>query len=102
MLTAGAFAFIYLGFALLALSQQQHWTSVVAALPLPQPSAPALRRQRYLAGACLAIACAVCFADHGAGFGALMWVLLLGAGAMAVSFTLSWKPHYLRGIAKLA
>lgn len=96
-LTLAAFAAIWLSFGVLALMQEAHWTAVTghAALPLSQG------RQRLCAGLGLALGCALCVAVHGAGFGTLLAVLLLAAGAMSVAFTLAWKPHWLRGLAFL-
>ncbi|RSZ59282.1 DUF3325 family protein [Massilia atriviolacea] len=95
LLTLAAFAAIWLSFGVLALMQEAHWTTVTGQAALP----PALRRRRLGAGAGLALGCALCVAVHGAGFGTLLAVLLLGAGAMSVAFTLAWKPHWLRGLA---
>jgi len=102
LLTAAAFAVTYFAFTLLALAQEQHWSGVTRDLQLPQPSAAALRRWRGLAGTGLALGCALCVLGNGPSFGALLWVLLLGACAMAVAFTLTWKPQWLHGIARCA
>lgn len=99
LLSCAAAAGIYLAFALLALSQEEHWAASVGTQPAP-PSARLRRRWRYVAGTALALAGALCVAGHGSGFGLLLWVLMMGAGIMAVAFTLSWKPHWLRGIAQ--
>ena len=99
LLTCVAAAGIYLAFALLALSQEEHWAASVGTQPAP-PSARLRRRWRYAAGTALALAGALCVAGHGSGFGLLLWVLMMGAGIMAVAFTLSWKPHWQRGIAQ--
>lgn len=99
LLTAAAFIVTYFGFALLALAQEPHWSDVTRSLQLAHPSAAALRRWRWFAGACLALGCALCLAGNGTGFGALLWVLLLGACAMAVAFTLAWKPQWLHSVA---
>ena len=101
-LTAAAFAVSYFAFALLALAQEQHWSGVTRSLELPQPSAAALRRWRWLAGTGLALGCALCLFGNGPSFGALLWLLLLGACAMAVAFTLAWKQQWLHGVARCA
>lgn len=102
LLTAAAFAVSYFSFALLALAQEQHWSGITRSLELPQPSAAALRRWRCFAGTGLALGCALCLLGNGPSFGVLLWVLLLGVCAMAVAFTLAWKPQWLRGVASCA
>jgi hypothetical protein len=99
LLNCAAAAGIYLAFALLALSQEEHWAASVGTQPAP-PSARLRRRWRYAAGTALTLAGALCVTGHGTGFGLLLWVLMMGAGIMAVAFTLSWKPHWLRSIAQ--
>lgn len=95
LLTLAAAMAIYLALALLALSQEDHWSR--AGMP---PSTRLARRWRYLAGIVLILAGALCVAGHGAGFGLILWVMLIGAGIMAVALTLSWRPHWLGGIAR--
>lgn len=102
LLTAAAFAINYFAFALLALAQEQHWSDVTRSMELPHPPAAALRRWRCFAGTGLALGCALCLLGNGPSFGALLWVLLLGVCAMAVVFTLAWKPQWLRGVARRA
>lgn len=98
-MTAAGFGVTYLAFAVLALAQEQHWACVTGTLGLP--AAAALRRWRKLAGAGLVLGCALCLFANGASFGALLSVLMSGACAMAVAFTLSWKPRWLRGLASM-
>lgn len=100
LLTVAAFAAIWLAFGVLALMQEAHWTAVTGRSGDPQP-ARRHRLLRWCAGAALALGGALCVAVHGAGFGTLLAVLLLGAGAMSVAFTLAWKPHWLRGLAAI-
>lgn len=98
VLTAAALAAIYLSFALLALSQEGHWAAVAGA---GSASAASLRRARRGGAAGLALGCMLCLAGNGAAFGTLLAVLLLGAGAMGVAFTLAWKPRWLRAVARM-
>lgn len=103
LLTAAAFAVTYFAFALLALAQEQHWSGVTRSLELlQQPPAAALRCWRCFACTGLALGCALCLLGNGPSFGALLWVLVLAACAMAVAFTLAWKPQWLRGVARCA
>lgn len=95
LLTLAAAMAIYLALALLALSQEDHWSR--AGMP---PATRLARRWRYLAGIVLILAGALYVAVHGAGFGLILWVMLIGAGIMAVALTLSWRPQWLGGIAR--
>jgi len=95
LLTLAAAAACCLALALLALSQEEHWTRV--GMP---PATPLARRWRYVASAVLILAGVLCVAGHGAGFGLLLWVMLISAGIMAVALTLSWRPQWLAGIAR--
>jgi hypothetical protein len=95
LLTLAAALAIYLALALLALSQEDHWSR--AGMP---PATRLARRWRYVAGAILILAGLLCVAGHGAGFGLILWVMLIGAGIVAMALTLSWRPHWLGGIAR--
>jgi hypothetical protein len=84
----------YLGFALIALSQERHWSHVTG-----RDEAPARPRLNVALGAVLLfIALLLAIGSQGASFGSLLWVMLVSAGAVAVSFTLSWRPAVLRVI----
>jgi hypothetical protein len=97
LLTAAGFGVTYLAFAVLALAQEAHWTGVTGSLEAPPQTR--VRRWRQLAGAGLALACALCLLGNGPGFGVLLSVLMLGACAIAVAFTLTWQPRWLGGVA---
>jgi Protein of unknown function (DUF3325) len=84
----------YTGWALLALSQREH--RFAAAGELPPPSARRHHIVRLLAVLLLAGALGAWVAGHGGGFGTLLWMLLLAAGALAVAFTLAWRPRWSR------
>jgi hypothetical protein len=91
-----AFVASYTGFAFLALRQKPHH-SVVAADKTRAPLASALlQRNLALGSALLALSGSCCLLAQGPSFGSILWVLLLGAGAMSVLFTLSYRPHWLR------
>jgi hypothetical protein len=82
------------GFALIALTQSQHRKRVA--------EAPALQRRqawrRRAAGALLlmlALPIALWREQEG-GFGSILWVLSLTAGALLVSAGLTWKPQVFR------
>ena len=95
LLTLAAAMAIYLALALLALSQEEHWSR--AGMP---PTTKLARHWRYVASAVLVLAGLLCVAVHGAGFGLILWVMLIGAGIMAVALTLSWRPQWLARIAR--
>jgi hypothetical protein len=88
----------FAGFALLALSQARHWRAVCGT-PLEErvqaawAAGPGLVAQP---AALLAILNA-----QGPGFGSLLWGVMISAAAIAVALTLSWKPHWLRPLARL-
>jgi len=84
---------------MLALSQREHWRAAASLLPYPAPRT--LRRLRVIASLLLASALAACVAGHGAGFGMLSWILLVGAGALAVAFVLAWRSWWLGPLAFL-
>lgn len=80
------------GLAWLALAMESHWTQVRGAQPLV---AGMQRLLRALGGGALALSLALClWADH-ASMAVLVWVMALAAGALAVAFTLSWRPAWL-------
>lgn len=95
----GAAALSYLAFAWLALSQEVHRRAALEDAHASAPAAHVARRWRWSAVCGLGCAYALCLWGHGAGFGTVLWVLLMGGGAMAVAFTLSWRPRWLRALA---
>lgn len=95
--TFGALVMCCTGCALLALSQREHWSAAGGLLPYPSPHA--VRTARVIAFVLLAGTLAPCIAWHGAGFGLLLWVLLLATGGLATTFTLAWRPHWLAPLA---
>jgi hypothetical protein len=94
-LAAAVFATSYLGCAWLALRQKPHFR-LVSAQPVNAPPSTALRARLLSAGSVsLALSgCCSWFAE-GPSFGSLLWILALGTSSVAVTFTLSWRPHWL-------
>lgn len=88
-----------LGFALLALNQERHFAS---SCPERVPAPDASRAQCALGFLSVASALPVCIVAQGAAFGSLLWAMLLPGAAMAVAFTLAWRPHWLRPVAAAA
>lgn len=88
----------WLGFALLALSQERH---LVRFYQSNVPPAPSLRAQRAIGFIAIGASLACCIAGQGVSFGSLLWVLSLSAAAMAIALTLTWCPHWLYGLARV-
>ena len=61
------------------------------------PLAPATARILRVFGAlALAVSLALCLAVDHASMASLVWVMALAAAALAVAFTLTWRPRWLR------
>ena len=95
LLLAAALA-CYGGFACLALAMPDHWEQAGG-----RPgAADGLRRPLRVRGyALLGLAFALCLTRDGASFGTLLWAVLTTAAAMAVAFTLTWRPRWLLALA---
>ncbi len=91
-----AAASAFMGCALLALSQPRHWQAVTGALSLPP------RRLRRAGWGLILASLAACAFRDGASLAALLWPLLLMAGALGVAWLLAWRPAAFRGLARLA
>jgi hypothetical protein len=94
LLVAAAIAVIYASFALLAVTQERNWSSADVKKDM-YFQAINTRRKWWLSGIGLMLGYMLCLVSSGASFGSALWVLLLGVCAMAVAFTLSWKPQWL-------
>jgi hypothetical protein len=95
MLAAGLLAL--LGFALLALSQERHFEAVCLS-PQPAGRQAAARTAGF---GLIGLALPLCITSEGAGFGSLLWLVLISAAAMALALTLTWRPRWLRALACL-
>lgn len=81
-----------LGFAMLALSQDRHWTHVTGLHPTRRALTIALR----WAGLCIqAVVCVPLVVSQGPGFGALLWGLGLTLMAVTVTSVLTCWPQAL-------
>jgi hypothetical protein len=94
-LSVAAFAASYIGFALLALRQAPHHAAVIAS-PRTAPSVATRGQNLWLGTAALGISLGMCLLARGPSFGAISWVLLLATGALGVTFTLTFRPRWLR------
>jgi len=92
---AAALAASVLGMAWLALAMETHWEQVRGTAPLPTRTVRALR---LLGVAGLASSLVLCLAVDHASMAALVWVMGLAASALAVAFTLSWRPRWLAAL----
>lgn len=83
----------YLGFALLALSQERHWCAVCG-MGVDAQTPPAWRAITGLILQGVALLLLVC--AQGPSFGGLLWMVMVSVAAIAVAFTLAWRPTWLR------
>jgi hypothetical protein len=98
ILLAVVLAATYLGFALLALSQDRHWHHLGGGRHCPPRLVWLLRTSGY--GLLLASLVLALWRD-GPSFGALVWVTALSICAFAVVATLTWRPRWLRPLADI-
>ncbi|MEH6433760.1 DUF3325 domain-containing protein [Massilia sp. DD77] len=85
----------YAGFACLALAMPDYWHRVGGSEDHPAGGA---RRLRLAGAALLGAASLACVWRDGPGFGLLLWGLMMPASALAVAFTLTWRPHWLGAV----
>lgn len=96
---AGAVLLNVVGFAWLALAMDVHWQQVSKSGKPPQGRR---MRLRLMASAAFLISLLLCnLSDHRT-IAALVWVMALTAGALAVAFMLTWRPSWLRPLSWLA
>ena len=98
LLLVGIGTVAYLGFALLALTQARPWQRVS---PAPQPTRIRRLALRILGGLALLLSLVLCLVRDGPGFGALLWATMISLAAIAVAFTLTWRPSLLRPLVKM-
>lgn len=98
MLLLAVFAAAYVGFAVLAMSQDRHWHHLGGGRHCPPRTGMVLR----IAGWALLLAALVlALVRDGPSFGSLLWATVITIGALAVVATLSWRAHWLRPVARL-
>lgn len=96
LLLFAVFASAYAGFACFALSQKRHWRRVrVREGELPRAAERALRT---LGAVLLVLSLALALGRDGPSFGSLLWATAISLAALAVAFTLAWRPTVLRAI----
>jgi len=97
MMLAAVFITAWLGFALLALSQSKHWRRVTGTET--PPSLARVSAYRAIAATLLTISLALALLSDGPSFGFLLWATTISIAALAVAFTLAWRPKLLRWFA---
>ena len=92
LLLAAALAFS--GMAWLALAMDAHWGQV---MHRPADEARATRQRLRVQGAvAILLSLPVCLMADRPSMAALVWVMLLAAGALSVAQLLAWRAHWLR------
>lgn len=82
-----------LGMAWFALAMEVHWQQVRGTdAPVPRGIAGLLRG---LGSAALLSSLLLCLSVDHATMAALVWVMTVAGSALAVAFTLSWRPRWL-------
>jgi len=98
VLLLAVLAACYLGFAMLALSQDRHWYHLDWRRHCPLRAILPLRMAGY---GLLFAALVLALVRDGPGFGALLWATMISIGALAVVCTLTWWPSWLRPLVRL-
>lgn len=88
-----------IGLAWLALAMDVHWRQ---AFGEPAPPRGAVLALRMLGALVLLGSLLLCLAVDHATMASLVWVMALAAAALAVAFTLAWRPRLLRLLAPWA
>lgn len=83
------------GMGWLALAMQVHWEQVRGAQALSRRTVVVLRALGVLA---LAGSLLICFSVDHATMAPLVWVMSLAGAALAVAFTLSWRPRWMAAL----
>jgi hypothetical protein len=93
-----ALASSYVAFALFALSQKLHHSNVAGRASRAALPRVARRRCVALGTTALALGFGASLCAEGPSFGSLLWVLGLAGAGLSVTFTLSYRPHWLRAL----
>ena len=93
----------YLGFGLIAVAMSRHWRQAMgpAAAVETGPAAHASVGLRVTGGVMLGASLAFVLYGSGPSFGAVLWVILLSLSAYSVVATLTFRPAWLRPLARL-
>ena len=91
ILLLAAFLICTCGMAWLALSLEPHWRQLRTGRPAPAQ----VRQLRLLGWIAIIGSLPICLAADHASMAALVWIMTLAAAALAVAFTLTWRPRLL-------
>jgi len=91
-----AFALSFVAFAAIALGQRVHHGAILGRAT--RAAVPRALRVRVLTfgGAALAASLSLSLTAEGPSFGSILWLMLLAAASLAVTFTLTYRPRWLR------
>ena len=93
LLLTAAFAANVISLGWLALSMDVHWEQVRGSTEtMPRRTA---RTLRWLGTLGLVVALGLCLAVDHASMASLVWFMELAGAALAITFTLSWRPRVL-------
>lgn len=99
LLLLAVFVSAYTGFACFALSQVRHWRAVIGG---PPPRRRVVLALRTLGSMLLGASLALALLRDGPSFGSLLWATAISLTALAVAFTLAWRPSVLRPLVAVA
>jgi len=92
LLLTGAVLCSYCGVGWFALAKEPHWQQ---ALGKPNGKSRNVRALNGLGVVALALSFALCvWVDH-VSMASLVWIMMLTASALLVTFTLAWRPRWL-------
>ena len=92
LLLTAAVAVNVISLGWLALSMDAHWEQVRGTEPLQRHT---VRTLRWMGATGLLVALALCLAVDHASMASLVWFMALAGAALAIAFTLSWRPRVL-------
>jgi len=93
LLLAAALAANVIGLGWFAVSMEVHWEQVRGAEPQARRTVVQLR---WLGALGVFASLLLCLAVDHASMASLVWFMTLAGGALAIAFTLSWRPRVLR------
>jgi len=92
LLLSASFLCAFCGMGWLALAMKPHWIQVRGPAPLSEANARKLRVVSVLG---LLLSLAACLAADHVSMASLVWIMTLGASALAVAMTLAYAPRLL-------
>jgi hypothetical protein len=80
------------GLGWLALAMDVHWEQAVSPVPA---SSGTIKLLRVMGVAGLVASLLLCLSVDHASMASLVWFMTLAGAALAIAFTLTWRPHWL-------